>query len=206
MPTPQTSWPYRGVVDLANGVRVEGLLAAVAAATFAVATPITDALRQEEAPVNWPHPLLCPRGGLVLTGAPATTLTACLRLRPTPLLSMQVALLRGQSQLGPVQPGSHTHWPMEQRPRSAEGSGEGKGEPIHTGSPGCPPASKGLWEVSLGSWDVSSPGQNHLCLDFLEFPSFHLSPSFSPSTFLSAARVTTPKHKFNYVAPLFKNH
>lgn len=64
------------------------------------------------------HP--CPRGRVVLIGSLPPPCPACLMPRPTPLLSMQVALLRGQSQLKPVQPGSHTHWPMEQRPRSAK--------------------------------------------------------------------------------------
>lgn len=41
----QRVWPHRRVVDLADGVRVERLLVAVAAATLAVATPITETLR-----------------------------------------------------------------------------------------------------------------------------------------------------------------
>lgn len=69
------------------------------------------------------HP--CPRGQVILATVPSATLPSLLVPLPTPLLSMQVALLRGQSQLKPVQPGSHAHWPMEQRPRSAE-SGEGE--------------------------------------------------------------------------------
>lgn len=147
------------------------------------------------------HPRPGPRGWVAPPGAPSAARTACLMLRPTPLLSMQVALLRGQSQLGPVQPGSHTHWPMEQRPRSAERSREGRGEPLRTGSPGCPPARKGLREASLGSREVATPGRtisSSIAQNFL--------PSFPPSTFLSAARVTIPKHKLNCVAPLFKNH
>nr|BAE24280.1 unnamed protein product [Mus musculus]BAE24321.1 unnamed protein product [Mus musculus] len=47
----------------------------------------------------------------------------------TPLLSMQVALLRGQSQLRPVQPGSHTHSPIEQRPRSVKRGRDRRVEP-----------------------------------------------------------------------------
>lgn len=118
---------------------------------------------------------------------------------------MQVALLRGHSQLEPVQPVAHTHWPMEQCPRAAEMGREGRGEPHSYLQSWLPTCWEALWELTLGSQDVPSQGQRHLFLTALEFPSLLLSISILLSTFHSAARVTVPKHKCNHVSPLFKN-
>lgn len=125
------------------------------------------------------EPRPSPRRWVVLPGVLLLPpCTALLVPRPTPLLSMQVALLRGQSQLEPVQPGSHTHWPREQRPRSVDGEKDGRGEP-HSLPPPRPPTSarEGLRLRSL-SWDFSSRGQSRLCLTF-----WNLFPSVPPIPF-----------------------
>lgn len=118
--------------------------------------------------------------------------------RPTPLLSMQVALLRGQSQPRPVQPGSHTHWPMEQRPRSAEQGEEGRA----TFAPAVQAAHLlGRAGGRAGAEAISSPLSWSLLPSILLFffsshPAFYL-PLCSQSDHL--------KHKSHHVVTLFKN-
>lgn len=102
-------------------------------------------------------------------GARPLSPTACRMPRPTPLLSMQVALLRGQSQLRPVQPGSHTHWPMEQRPRSAK---KGRRERSGTFAPAVQPAHPAELPWELGY--LQPQAESSLPL----FPGVPFSPFF----------------------------
>lgn len=133
--------------------------------------------------MSQPYPQCCPTGWVVLPGVPLPPHTARLTPRPTPLLSMQVALLRGQSQLGPVQPGSHTHWPMEQRPRSAEGRG-GRAEPTHICSPGCPSALEDRACGSRASRARTSPARGKASLPRSPGVAFPLPSPLPPNRLL----------------------
>lgn len=147
------------------------------------------------------HP--CPRGRVVLIGSLPPPCPACLMPRPTPLLSMQVALLRGQSQLKPVQPGSHTHWPMEQRPRSAKKGrgGEGRGEPYLHLQSRLPTCWEGPAGAALGARMSPAGAQSHLYLVPLEPPSHQLLHSALLPSALQPEQ-SPPKHTSNHWLPV----
>lgn len=73
--------------------------------------------------------------GQFTTALPGPVIPHAGRAGPTPRLSMQVSLLMGHSQPGPSQPLSHTHAPLEQRPRSATPRGDITQGPVPSRSP-----------------------------------------------------------------------